>query len=263
MFNFSKKDYVRIFDNQINDNNLEGAEETVRAAYSDKRVGEDTLAQLAGLVFERKLSDAYDVLEEFVERFPMSLHAIRPMLADFFARIGMYDAATHEAKVHLYIARELDALDGMSNNPIVQAAVSRSFLVATAAYTELGAKSYSRQVLILALGFDLHPIWRPAIENEIERLELEISEEQYIEKDQLWNDFFRSGTNATLLIEDCNNLEYPIMASMVDLMESNFRFNIEYSVSPVDIFNIVIEEGIDESMEAEEKVRCLSVVTAY
>src|SRR5262245_34943665 len=121
-------------------------EAAAREAFDDQTVGEDGLAWVAAMMFENDIRPAFDLLETFVERFPESLHLGRVYLADLSAQAGRFDQATDQARVYLRQARDRNVLPTLADRPIVQDGVSRAGLLLTAAYTELGARSYSTRV---------------------------------------------------------------------------------------------------------------------
>ncbi|MBL8521532.1 MAG: hypothetical protein JNK75_12820 [Betaproteobacteria bacterium] len=217
----------------------EAAESAARAAFADPAAGEDDLAPIAGLIFESGFHPAFDLVEGFVERFPDSVHGIRAYLADLHAQSGNFDRATVEARIYLRLVRDRGLLPKLDAVRIVQAAASRAFLLLTAAYTELGARSYSARVLDLAQKFALDPEWRETLVAERSRLADELADPAVRAADVRWEAFFAGGRQSGSLIEECLGRGYPAMAQRLDLIEAQFRFDPAFRCGGPEILQLV------------------------
>lgn len=243
MFGFGKKkSYEEQFSDAVNKKDGGGeADSVARKAFSDKASDEHILAWLAGSIYDLNLERSFDLLQIFTERFPASLHPIKAFTADLYARSGSFDKATLDARVYLRSAKDSGVLDELETKKIIRAGVSRAFLLVTAAYTELGARSFSKDALSMALNYDLSPDWADVIRAEIGRLDEELKDSENLQRDDKWNEFHSNGSNSEELYNYCKETGYPIMAKLIDLIEGNFRFNSNYKVRPESIFNVVIE----------------------
>lgn len=242
MFGFGKKkSYEDQFRESVAKKDIVGADSTARKAFSDKTSDEHVLAWIAGSIYDLNLEKSFDLLQVFTERFPSSLHPIKAFTADLYARSGNFDKATLEARVYLRSIKDSGILDDLESENIVRAGVSRAFLFVTAAYTELGARSFSKSVLNMALNYDISPDWADVIKSEISRLTEELKDPENLQRDEKWNSFYANGSNTDELHDYCKKSGYPVMAKLVDLTEGNFRFNSSYKVDSESIFNVVIE----------------------
>jgi len=237
----TKKDYFKLFNKHYENKSYSKADAIARKAFANKKSDEGTLASIAGSIYELKLTSSFDLLEEFVYMFPNSLHAIRPQLSDLLARSGSYDDATEEARIYLRLIYNNSMLNKLSEDSIIQYGVSKAFLLVTSSYTELGSRSYSKAILTMALEYDLTEKSKNWILYEIKRLNEELLDAKNFKLDTLWSNFFDGGANTTALYEHCNNSGFPRMAKRVDLIESNFRYNSDYSISAESVFDLVTE----------------------
>jgi len=217
------------------------ADSIARKAFDYKKSDEETLALLAGSIYELELTSAFDLLDKFVSMFPNSLHAIRPQLSDLLARSGSFDDATEEARIYLRLIYKRGMLSQLAENKIIQYGVSKAFLLVTSAYTELGARSYSKAILKMALEYDLTAKTKSWILSEVDRLDEELLDSNNFKLDMLWSSFYDDGADAAALYEHSNNSGFPRMAKRIDLIESNFRYNIEYSISAENVLDLVTE----------------------
>jgi hypothetical protein len=210
-----------------------------REAFSDDSIGEDVLAWVAAAIYERKIISALSYLHVFVERFPNSLHLIRVYLADVLARSSQYDGATQNARIYLRQAKNAGLLQSLQSHRVAQEGVSRAFLLVTAAYTELGARSYSIRTLEHGLRFSLASGWSEVFENELRRLRQELANAELSAMDKEWEVFFSNGSGADRLHKICQARKFPVLAKRVDLLEGNFRFNDKFEVGDQELFMLV------------------------
>ena len=200
---------------------------------------EDLLAFYACNLFERELPDAYNLLCDFIDRFPGSAHLPRVYRADLLAQAGEIDHATHDARIYLRQMKDAGAFPKLETYHIVRYGVTKAFLLLTAAYTELGARSYSQRVLKYALSLTLDPKFE-GIKVENARLLDELKMHDNQEINQRWESFFASGRFASDLHKLAQERRYPILAKRVDLLENNFRLHPNYQLDDEEIFQIVL-----------------------
>lgn len=201
------------------------AASAIESAFADDKAGEEVLAWAAGVAYENQLTPVLGVLPEFLSRFPNSMHMIRVYYADLCAAQEHYDTATTHARLYIRMAKEAKVLGKLSVNELIQEAVGRAFLLATSAYTELGARSYSRRLLEFALTHDVHASWHEAYRGESERLSGELSEPEAKAADERWERFYKGGMGASELANECDKKGYPDMALRVELIGAKFAFD--------------------------------------
>jgi hypothetical protein len=239
-------DYKERIGDALAKGDAEAAEAAARAAFDDEAVGEDDLAWVAAMMYENDIRGGFDLLEAFVERFPESLHLGRVYLADVFAQVDQFDDATEQARIYLRQAQERDVLHTLAENRLVQDGVSRACLLLTAAYTELGARSYSARVLRWAAQFTVESGWAESIRNERLRLIAELKEPANGKLDAKWEQFFASGRHVDELCKICADRGFPLMAQRLALLEANFRFNMTFNVGEQEILQLVLATDGDQ-----------------
>ena len=239
MISGPKKDYQRLIRAALEKADGAACEAAARDAFHDQTAGEDDLAWVAAMMYENEVHLAFDLLQTFVDRFPESLHLGRVYLADLLAQASHFDEATDQARFYLRLARDGGALPALAESPIIQDGVSRAVLLLTAAYTELGARSYSTRVLTWASRFALAPNWIEPIRLERQRLMSELKDPANRELDSTWERFFASGTDADALGQSCLKRGFQLMAKRLDLLEGNFRFNPRFKAGDDEMLMLV------------------------
>lgn len=187
---------------------------------------------------ENGLQCAGKYLKWFMEHFPNSLVPVKIEYASFLADREP-DSATQLAREYLRVVHDRGVVENLGSMPMVQRGTSKAFLTFTAAYTTLGARSYSKRVLQHALQLPLDTGIMAQYRNEIKRLDTELTEGPIEARDKAWEQFFATGANGTTLYEDCQRQKYPFMAERVELLEGQFRFLSTYSVGPEEWFQLV------------------------
>lgn len=211
-------------------------EKIAREAFADPVVDEGGLAWVTSVTAERGVPSAGEFLETFVSRHPASLHLPRVYLADNLASAGRFDEATEHARRYLRLAKDAGVFENLANTRILRHGVSHAFLLMTAAYTELGARSYSEGILKHALGFNLVPDFAQKIQQELERLAGEMRDPSNKATNEKWNAFFTNGSGADGLYEACTSRGFPILAKRVDLLDGHFRFDSQFKVGEAELY---------------------------
>jgi hypothetical protein len=223
--------------NQALTNNQPGeVEKLAREAFDDPTADEGNLAWVAAVADEKGVPSAAELLELFVSRYPASLHLPRIYLADSLVRAGRFDAGSEHARRYLRLAKDAKIFATLGSTRILRHGVSHAFLLLTAAYTELGARSYSEGILRHALQFDLVPEFVASIQQELARLAKEVRDPANKATNEKWNAFFASGNGADALYETCTSRGFPILAKRVDLLDGNFRFNPQFKVGETELY---------------------------
>lgn len=244
MFSLFKKkpttdEWEEIIQKSFDSPDLNKTIKTLKSAYNANKNDEEMAGWIVGNIYEKNLHQLFDTLPEFVTNFPDSLHAVRIYLADLFARQDNFDLATEHSRKYLRIANDNNALEKLNDFPIIRHAVSRAFLLLTSAYTECGARSYSKRILSNSLKYDLEDEWKDATRKELIRIDKELQEVQNSEVDSKWENFFANGSNSGDLFNLCSSKGFNQLASRIDLIESNFRFNQSFKISSDEYFKIV------------------------
>jgi outer membrane protein assembly factor BamD (BamD/ComL family) len=218
----------------------DAAEAAARAAFKDRSNGESLLAWIAANMYEGDVRPAFELLEDFVNRFPNSLHLPRVYMSDVLSRADRFDQATDHARVYLRQAQEVGALANLAEHRFVQQGASRAFLLVTAAYTELGARSYSKRVLQYARQFAIAENWIETVAKEQLRLDDELKESDNKIVDDKWERFFSTGNGIETLYTICAQRKFPLMAKRLELIEESFRSNANFQVGEQEILLLVL-----------------------
>jgi hypothetical protein len=206
------------------------AEVAARAAFKDRFASESLLGWVAASMYEGDVRAAFDLLEVFISRYPNSLHLPRVYFSDVLSRANRFDQATDHARVYLRHAQEVGALTNLGEHRFVQQGVSRAFLLVTCAYTELGARSYSKRVLKYARQFAIAENWLETFTLEQLRLDAELNEPDNKAVDDKWDRFFLGGNGIESLYTICAQRKFPLMAKRLELIEASFRFSRSFKV---------------------------------
>lgn len=181
----------------------------------------------------------------FMEQFPDSVLPVKIEFAEHLAGQGRYDDATRLAREYVRLITDSGHIDDLEEFANVRAGASKAFLLLTAAYTETGARSYSQRILNFASQFRLLPAFEARFEEEIHRLQDELIDDEHRERDEMWENFFRTGSHADELYKHCQKLGCPILARRVDLLEANFRFQSNFALDTAEILQLVVDAESD------------------
>lgn len=231
-------------------NDFDSIEDLARQAFAEASADEGGLAWIAGVIFEKDIATAFDLVDQFVKRFPESRHIIRVYMADLWARVGRFDLATDHARIYLRIARDAGILEDVAGTKILAEGVGRAFLLLTCVYTECGARSYSRRLLQFALRHKLDAKWIERYRREIEHLDGELENPKNQPIDDMWEAFFTNGSHAKELYDLAMNRGFEYLAQRIDLIEGNHRFNQGYLVDESEMLQLVYA--------SEQKELCLA-----
>lgn len=177
----------------------------------------------------------------FMDKFPESVLPVKIEYAKFLAEDGEYDEATDLAREYLRLIDDSGHLARIEQFSNVRAGASRAFLLLTAAYTEAGARSYSRRVLQYAARYPLHEAFLNQYQVELGRLDEELADPENRRLDTMWEEFFADGSHADALYEHCNKCGCPLLARRVDLLAGNFSFRPDYRVDEDELLQLVLD----------------------
>jgi hypothetical protein len=119
----------------------------------------------------------------------------------------------------------------------------------TAAYTRLGARSYSQRLLERAARLPLPQPFAERIHQEIATLDEELKATDAHEINTKWEDFFSSGKHFSELYELCVKNQFPHMARRLDLLNGNFKFQKDFTVDESEMLKDVfaLQSSDDEN----------------
>jgi len=202
------------------------------------------------VVCEFKLNCAGKYLEWFMDTYPESVIPVKMEYAEFMACTEKPDAATQLAREYLSLIKEKGSLsDSIDQFPNIQKGVSKAFIILTAAYTHVGARSYSSRIINYASRFPLDPTYLSHYRVELERLEEELQNQENRQVNALWESFFQTGQYANDLYELCKKKECEMLADRIELLEGNFRFLSNYRIDDDEMFMLIYEmKGEDGKM---------------
>jgi len=214
-------------------------------AYADESYSEHVLAYVAGVVYERQIEGTIELIYEFNNRYPESFHPIGVFLANLYARSERFDEATLEARLYLRRVRDAELLTKLAEHQHVEHGVSMGFLLVTSAYTQAGARSYSRSILEMAQHLIKNDHWTGVYQSELQQLNDELNDKANQALDAKWNDLFEGGSHVAELSKHCEDKNFPTLAKHVSCIESNFRYNAEYSINAESVFDVLVayEDG--------------------
>ncbi len=177
----------------------------------------------------------------FLQRFPWSLMPVKVEYAGYLAQTEKHDLATHLAREYLRILNDAGHLARIGQLPIQRLGASKAFLIMTAAYTHVGARSYSRRILEWAGSLPLDEGYAVHYKNEIERLRQELQDNRNSQIDGFWETFFQSGANADKLMQACQKMDCELLARRVELIEGNMRFLPDFKVNRAEMLLLVVD----------------------
>ncbi|MGL4767414.1 MAG: hypothetical protein ACRCV6_04975 [Formosimonas sp.] len=195
-------------------------------------------AWVASKAYEHEVESGFGLLEDFVTRYPKSLHLPRVYLADLYSRVDLFESATEHARYYLRLVKERTWL----LNPVTQEGICRAFLLLTCAYTQLGARSYSLRVIDYAMRQKLTPATRASLENERSRLQEELRQPEHAAQNQRWERFFATGEGAASLQELCEQRACPQLARRLEILARAFAELPHFSIDVTEIFLLLVEK---------------------
>lgn len=193
-----------------------------KSAFKDLKDNERTLSWIAGIVFESGALEGFDLIADFVQRFPTSLHPIRAYYADLWASQDKYDQASHEARIYLRLLTDEGKLERLKDD-IDSAGAARAFLLLTAVHTEVGARNYSQRVLKKALNLELPKKWNMFITREIQTLKKELLKAEAKAMDKKWEAFYQQASHAKELIQYCKQKKFPLLVKRLEILTQQIK----------------------------------------
>ena len=235
-------DYKKEIIESLQRNDLKKTEELANSAFNVEPENEYLLAFVATIVFEnlileRQIVSSANLIFQFVEKFPNSLYPIRIYFSDLLIRQKNYDAAATEARIYLRVALDNNQFKKPYNETIKDT-IGRAFYFLTTAYTDLGAKDYSKRILNYALEYAT-PHWTEVYKQELLQLDNELKNQETKEINIKWEQFFESGVFANDLYNLCISKGFNDMAKRVDLLEGHFRFDKNFKIDKSEVLKLI------------------------
>lgn len=241
---FGKKDFKKEIIEALNKKDIDKIKRLSIKAFDKEIENENLLGFICGVIFENQMYDLKDLFFKFRDKYPFSLHPVRVFISDLLTRVNRFDDATTESRFYLRAVLENKQLENPQNE-IIKSYIGKAFYLTTCVYTEVGARSYSKNIINYAnsiISDKWHnEYWSKVYADEIERLDKELQEDNNKAINDKWNNFFKTGENSSELYELCMKNDFKDMARRVDLIESNFRFNPEYKVDIQEVFMLISE----------------------
>ena len=185
--------------------------------------------KLMSLIEEKRLVFV-DLLQRYINANPKFVTTAQLHLAEIYLHGGEDEMASSEARLVLKRLLTSPAFRTGAIEAGRKAMAARAYLLTTAIYTSVGARSYSLRLLERA-----RPLARPegvvVLEEERARLNRELLDPEKAELDQKWEAFFSRFDYADELITHCQSLGRELFARRVDLLRDHFRFNSSYRIT--------------------------------
>jgi hypothetical protein len=235
----TKDEYARLIQTHAERMEVAPLREMVNSAFDDYPDDETFCAWCTGVAHGTDLQEADVILARYLERFPMSLYPVQVDWAERQARRSLFDDATNEARAYLNRIHEQGISLLSQNHDALRDGCSRAFLLLTAAYTEAGARSYSRRVLEYAMVLQMEPFWQHRFRVEHRRLAEEAQSPDNRKTDAEWEAFFREGKGGDKLVRRCDRLLMPVLSKRVETMTELFRTDPDFRADDREILQML------------------------
>lgn len=215
---------------------LKGIAEISRRAFQDKNADEHDLAFVAGVVFEKQVDSVYQVIVEFVDRFPNSRHTIRVYLASLLIQQERHDEAASNARYYLRLLKDNGDFNGLENTKFLRDGVGKAFLFLWPVYGKVGARTHSMRILEMALSLGIKDEAKGWCQEDMDLIRKELMVPENKTLDDLWESFF-DGKNPSIwdkLYDVCIGKGAPELARRVELLD------LDRKIGKIDVI------GIDE-----------------
>ncbi len=237
--NFFKKDFEHELVKAIDASDLDRQRQVLREGLAKDGMNSETAYRLLWHVVVSDLPFE-DVLYTYVTDNPSVLHPAQVALAFSWARRGKLDQCTSHARSFLAKFKTDREAAKLLEDSVWQHQLGRAFLFLTAAYSELGARSYSIRALQHGLSWPISAKSQTRISEEIHLLQREIETSEGLQKDKKWEAFFNFGRDGHELYELCHQSGYPLLAVRVQVMDNQYKTNPQFSLSPDELFQEVM-----------------------
>jgi len=227
-------DFLASFENAVYKKDAEQQVAILQKALNEHGFKSAIMSDLALAVANHNLPYIH-FLEAFCDENSETPHGAEIKIADFYAGLDKLDETTARARRFVSKFRGTEMEQRLVEHPILLTMFARCYLLMTAAYTRLGARSYSTRILNKALSLHLPKTFEDRIKNEIYTLATELKNEKNRELDKKWEDFYSSGAHFYELYELCKTTKYPQMAKRIELIDGHFKFDSNFKVDDSEI----------------------------
>lgn len=227
-------DFLSTFENAIKKNDSEQQIAILKKAIDEKGWKSTILSELALMVANSNLPFV-NFMEAYCDNNLDTPHGAEIKLADIYAGQNRLDEATARARQFVSKLRGSEAEKDFTQHPILLTMVARCYLLMTAVYTHVGARSYSQRLLKRALSLKIPAPLSEKMKNEIHSLDREMADSNNKQINDKWEAFFNSGTNFHELQTHCLNKNAPHLARRIELIDGNFKFNSAYKVDDAEM----------------------------
>lgn len=210
--------------------NVRDIVDCIEASFTSDDAQEHELAWALGVVFEKNIFEAFRFMPLFLEKYPKSPHPVRVFYSDLLARQGHYDFASEQARIYLRAVSDSRLIEQLQGKPILQDGVARAWLLLSATYTEAGARSYSKRVLLTGLEYPLPFSWVEAFNGELSKLDEELRSHDIKCLDDRWENFFLNSEGWDYIDNHCNENELLMLKKRAELIKDNFKFNPSFNL---------------------------------
>lgn len=201
----------------------------LETSLANDEVGEHELAWALGVVFENNFFEAFRFIPAYLEKYPQSLHPVRIFYADLLVRQGQLDLAADEARFYLRFLLDSKLIDDLQGKPILQDGVARAWLILSAVYTEVGARSYSKRVVETGLKYSLPSPWVETFNEELSQLNGELQSREMKALDEKWERFFASSDGWEDLDSCCQEKKFSLLKKRIELLKDSSKFNPSFN----------------------------------
>ncbi len=235
----TKDEYARLIQTHAERMEFTPLREMVNSAFDDYADDETFCAWCAGVAHGTDLGESDVILARFLERFPLSIYPVQVDWAERQVRRDLFDDATNEARAYLNRVHEQGISIISHEHEAVRDGCSRAFLLLTAAYTEVGARSYSARVLEFAMLLQMEPFWQHRFRAEHRRLTEELQIPHNRRPDEEWEAFFQHGKAPEKVIRRCDKFLMPVLSKRIETIAALQREDPNYRIDDTEILQML------------------------
>ncbi len=237
----TKDEYIQLIENHLERGETHPLQDLLTQAFEDYDGEEDFAAWLAGVAHGSECPVAGTMLARFLERYPQSWHPIQVDWAEMLLRDGRIDEGSNEARAWLHRLQQTDLAHQVRENEMIRYGACRAFLILTAIYTEIAARSYSTRVLEYCLVMDLDGYWQRRLSMEYQRLQEELRQPTLARANAKWEAFFSSGEGREDLVTACQAKGFSLLAKRIDTLGEKFRLEPGFRMTEEEIFQLLYQ----------------------
>lgn len=232
--------YIEQFEQAIKSKDQKQQIAILQKALEETGIESEVMSELAGAVASYNLP-FIQFLEAFCNAIPNVPHIAEVRLADYYASTNRLDDATARARQFLSKLRGTEIEKDPAAHPFFHKLMVRAYLLMTAAYTQLGARSYSQRILFKGIALNPPEPFLDRVSNEIQTLQAELKDQHAAELNAKWEEFFQHGANYDEVYNLAQKNNFPNLARRLEILEGNFRFNTEFVITDAEILMDVFQ----------------------